>query len=78
MGEGHCKVSLLFFPHLRCRNCIELQEPQKLFKENSWPIYGNLCSPKKMKREILAIFSPNPQGERKERSVATEKVDTGR
>ncbi len=32
------------------------------------PIYGNQCSQEKTNRGILAFFSPNPQGEQKERS----------
>jgi len=41
---------------------------QNLFMENSWSIYGYLCSHKKKNREILAIFPPNPQDNRKERN----------
>ena len=41
---------------------------QDSFMENSWSIYGYLCSHKKKNREILAIFSPNPREIRKERN----------
>ena len=32
------------------------------------PIYGNQCSQEKTNRGILALFLPNPQARRKERS----------
>ena len=41
---------------------------EELIHENLWPIYGNLCSQKKMNRGILALVPPNPQGKQKERS----------
>ncbi len=79
MGEGHCKVSHLFFRISDTEIALNYRNPKNYsrkihdqFTAIAFSPYGRRTSfyvhKRGRNREILALFPPNPQGGRKERS----------